>query len=151
MKIFDFWNTLEFPLRRRLIIRSYVTNWVTNVGKIRVRVTRNSNQITGLERRPEAMQCRVVSKRVYNNCRGMCELRDQIGVRVGVGVRDLWRSYVSERGLRERAKYPKSGSLQATRRRPSRETIDAASQASECMRLWLAWGRRCDNYALIYC
>lgn len=107
MKIFDFWNTLEFPVRRRLIRRSYVTNWVTNVGKIRVRVTRNSNQITGLERRPEAMQCRVVSKRVCTNCRGMCELRDQIGVRVGVGVRDLWRSYVSERGLRERAKYPK--------------------------------------------
>lgn len=147
--MFEFWNTLEFLLRRRLIIRSYVTNWVIKVEKIRVRVI--SNKITGLERRPEAMQRRLVSKWVCNNCRGMCELRDQIGVRVGVGVRDLWRSYVSERGLRERAKYPKSGSLQATRLRHSRKTIDATSQANEYMRLWLAWGRRCDNYALIYC
>lgn len=72
----------------------------------------------------------------------MCELIDGIGVKVGVGVRDLWRSYVSERGLRERAKYPKSGSLQATRvsLRPGRKTIhdDAAGRASECMGLWLS-------------
>lgn len=80
------------------------------------------------------MQRRLVSKWVCNNYRGMCELRDQIGVRVGVGVRDLWRSYVSERGLRERAKYPKSGSsLQATRLRHSRKTIDASSQVHEAV------------------